>query len=64
MTGAIGFWLVWYALFLVLLAAISSTTLDRVAVVDRLVGALVSTAGAACWCRAWSGSWCSRRLAA
>ena len=45
MTGAIGFWLVWYGLFLVLLAAISSTTLDRVAVVDRLVGALVTTAG-------------------
>jgi phosphate transport system permease protein len=45
MTGAIGFWLVGYALFLVLFAAISSTTLDRVAVVDRLVGALVSTAG-------------------
>ena len=39
MTGAIGFWLSWYALFLVLLAAISSTTLDRVAVTDRLVGA-------------------------
>ena len=32
MTGAIGFWLVWYALFLGFLAAISSTTLDRVGV--------------------------------
>jgi phosphate transport system permease protein len=45
MTGAIGFWLCWYALFLGLLAAISATTLDRVGVVDRLVGALVTTAG-------------------
>jgi phosphate transport system permease protein len=45
MTGAIGFWLCWYAAFLVLLAAISATTLDRVGVTDRLVGALVTTAG-------------------
>jgi phosphate transport system permease protein len=45
MTGGIGFWLVWYVLFLVLLAAVSATSLDRVAVVDRLVGALVTTAG-------------------
>jgi phosphate transport system permease protein len=45
MTGAIGFWLCWYALFLGMLAAVSATTLDRVGVVDRLVGALVTTAG-------------------
>lgn len=45
MTGVIGFWLTWYAGFLVLLAAVSATTLDRVGVTDRLVGALVTTAG-------------------
>jgi phosphate transport system permease protein len=45
MTGAIGFWLCWYLMFLGLLAAVSATTLDRVGVVDRLVGALVTTAG-------------------
>jgi phosphate transport system permease protein len=45
-TGTIGFWLTWYVAFLVLLAAISSTTLDRMAVTDRIVGALVTTAGA------------------
>ncbi len=45
MTGAIGFWLCWYAAFLMLFAAMSATTLDRVGVTDRLVGALVTTAG-------------------
>jgi phosphate transport system permease protein len=45
MTGAIGFWLCTYVAFLVLLAATSATTLDRVGVVDRIVGALVTTAG-------------------
>jgi phosphate transport system permease protein len=45
MTGAIGFWLCWYAAFLALFACISATTLDRVGVTDRLVGALVTTAG-------------------
>lgn len=45
-TGTIGFWLSWYLMFLVLLAAASATTLDRMAVVDRIVGALVTTAGA------------------
>jgi phosphate transport system permease protein len=45
MTGALGFWISWYAAFLVLLAAISATTLDRVGVVDRIVGALVTSAG-------------------
>jgi phosphate transport system permease protein len=45
MTGAIGFWLCWYAAFLALFGCISATTLDRVGVTDRLVGALVSTAG-------------------
>ncbi len=45
MTGVIGFWLCWYAAFLMLFAAMSATTLDRVGVVDRMVGALVTTAG-------------------
>ncbi len=45
MTGAIGFWICWYAAFLMLFAAMSATTLDRVGVTDRLVGALVTTAG-------------------
>jgi len=45
MTGAIGFWLCWYVAFLALLTAVSATTLDRVGVTDRLVGALVTTAG-------------------
>jgi phosphate transport system permease protein len=43
--GAIGFWLVWYVVFIVMLAAVSATTLDRMGVVDRVVGALVTTAG-------------------
>jgi phosphate transport system permease protein len=45
MTGVIGFWLCWYAAFLMLFAAMSATTLDRVGVIDRMVGALVTTAG-------------------
>ncbi len=45
MTGVIGFWLCWYVAFLVLFGAISATSLDRVGVTDRIVGALVSTAG-------------------
>jgi phosphate transport system permease protein len=45
-SGGIGFWLCWYLAFLALYAVVSSTSLDRVAVVDRLVGALVTTAGA------------------
>ena len=45
-TGVIGFWLSWYLMFLILLAAVSATTLDRMAVTDRVVGALVATAGA------------------
>jgi phosphate transport system permease protein len=45
LTGAIGFWLCWYVAFLGLFAAVSATTLDRIGVVDRLVGALVATAG-------------------
>jgi phosphate transport system permease protein len=44
-SGTIGFWLTCYATFLVLFAAISATTLDRIAVVDRVVGVLVTTAG-------------------
>lgn len=43
--GTIGFWLVWYLLFLTLLAAVSSTTLDRQGVIDRLTAALVTTCG-------------------
>jgi len=46
-SGTIGFWLTCYATFLVMLAAISATTLDRMAVVDRVVGVLVTTAGLA-----------------
>jgi phosphate transport system permease protein len=45
-SGGIGFWLCWYLAFLALYAVVSATSLDRVAVVDRLVGALVTTAGA------------------
>jgi len=45
MTGAIGFWLCWYVAFLALFAAMSATSLDRVGVTDRVVGALVTTAG-------------------
>ena len=45
MSGVIGFCLCWYAAFVVMLCAISATKLDRVSVVDRLVGALVTTAG-------------------
>lgn len=46
MSGAMGFWLSWYAAFLILMAAISSISLDRVAVTDRIIGTLLSTAGA------------------
>jgi phosphate transport system permease protein len=45
MAGVIGFCLCWYAAFVVMLCAISATKLDRVSVVDRMVGALVTTAG-------------------
>lgn len=45
LSGAMGFWLSWYGVFLLLLAAISSVTLDRVAVTDRIVGTLLTTAG-------------------
>jgi phosphate transport system permease protein len=45
LSGAVGFWLIWYAAFLVMLALVSATTLDRMAVTDRVVGALVTTAG-------------------
>jgi phosphate transport system permease protein len=43
--GTIGFWLTCYVTFVVMLAAISATTLDRMAVIDRVVGVLVTTAG-------------------
>ncbi|RNL78411.1 phosphate ABC transporter permease PstA [Nocardioides marmorisolisilvae] len=45
-TSPLGFAVSWYALFLTMYAVISATTLDRVGVVDRVVGALVATAGA------------------
>jgi phosphate transport system permease protein len=44
-TGTIGFWIFAYALFLTLLVAASATSLDWLGVLDRLVGALVATAG-------------------
>ncbi|MCW2751631.1 MAG: phosphate transporter permease PtsA [Aeromicrobium sp.] len=43
LAGGIGFWLIAYATFLGLYAALTATALDRVAVVDRIVGALVTT---------------------
>ncbi|MSZ76761.1 MAG: phosphate ABC transporter permease PstA [Actinobacteria bacterium] len=43
--GAMGFWLCWYVTFLVMLAAVSATTLDRMSVIDRVVGAVVTTCG-------------------
>lgn len=45
-TSPLGFAVAWYLLFLVMYAVVSSTRLDRVGVVDRIVGALVATAGA------------------
>lgn len=45
-SSPLGFAVSWYALFLVVYAVISSTALDRVGVVDRVVGALVATGGA------------------
>src|SRR4051812_23117620 len=44
--GVLPFWLLAYVLFLVFLAVVSSTTLDRVGVTDRVVGALVASGGA------------------
>lgn len=44
-TGTIGFWLLAYALFLVLFVVASATRMDRLGVTDRLVGVLVATAG-------------------
>lgn len=45
MRGALAFWLLAYALFLLFLGVVSSTTLDRVGVTDRVVGALVASGG-------------------
>jgi phosphate transport system permease protein len=45
-SSALGFAAGWYALFLLMYAVISATRLGRVGVVDRVVGALVATAGA------------------
>ncbi len=44
-SGTLGFWICAYLAFLVLYAVVSSTSLDRVAVVDRIAGTLVATAG-------------------
>lgn len=44
-SGTIGFWIFTYLLFLILLVAASATSLDRLGVVDRVVGTLVATAG-------------------
>src|SRR3954454_16624786 len=44
-SGGIGFWVSSYVAFLGLYVVVSATALDRVAVVDWLVGALVTTAG-------------------
>ena len=44
-SGTIGFWIFTYLLFLILLIAASATSLDRLGVVDRVVGTLVATAG-------------------
>ena len=43
--GKLPFWLLAYAFFLLFLAVVSSTTLDRVGVTDRVVGALVASGG-------------------
>jgi phosphate transport system permease protein len=43
--GALGFVPVAYLCFLALYAAVSATALDRVGVIDRVVGALVATSG-------------------
>src|SRR3954469_22127156 len=44
-SGSIGFWPPCSPAFLGLLAAVSATPLDRMTVVDRIVGVLVTTAG-------------------
>src|ERR1700759_3345737 len=44
-SGRIGFWLCWYVVFLAFTAAVAATTLDRMGVVDRLVGTVVSSCG-------------------
>lgn len=43
--GWIGFWVVWYLVFLAMTAAIAATVLDRMGVVDRVVGTVVTTCG-------------------
>lgn len=45
-SGALGFVVSWYALFVLMYVVVSATALDRVGVADRLVGVLVATAGA------------------
>lgn len=44
-TGALGFWLCWYALFLVFYTAIASLQWDRLAVRDKLAQVALSTSG-------------------
>jgi len=45
LSGTLGFWLCWYAAFLVLYAVVVGSTQDRLAVSDRIVAVLFSTAG-------------------
>jgi phosphate transport system permease protein len=44
-TGALGFWVCWYLLFLAFYASIASMQLDRLAVRDKLVQVALSTGG-------------------
>jgi phosphate transport system permease protein len=44
-TGVIGFWVCWYALFLIFYTAIASMQWDRLAVRDRLASVALSTSG-------------------
>jgi phosphate transport system permease protein len=45
LSGALGFWLLWYLLFLVFYGAVTAMVWGRRAVADRVVGAVMVTAG-------------------
>ncbi|HEV2636363.1 MAG TPA: phosphate ABC transporter permease PstA [Actinocrinis sp.] len=45
LTGALGFWLVWYVLFLTLHGAVTGLLWGRPAVADRLIAVMMATAG-------------------
>ena len=45
LTGALGFWLVWYAVFLALYGTVTSMIWGRRAVADRLAAAFMATVG-------------------